>query len=102
MKDGIDARVTITGSSRAASNTEGIYQKWIEKVADQEVFISSTLRSRKPLAFCAGSACCRDLVIKISSLNADVCHGGLVDLMDRTVRGESVLKGERACNLPIL
>lgn len=102
MKDGIDARVTITGSSRAASNTEGIYQKWIEKVADQEVFISSTLRSRKSLAFCAGSACCRDLVIKISSLNADVCHGGLVDLMDRTVRGESVLKGERACNLPIL
>jgi hypothetical protein len=102
MKDGIDTRVTITGSTRAASNTEGIYQKWIEKVADREVFISSTLRSRKSLAFCAGSTCCRDLVIKIPSSSADVCHGGLVDLMDRTARRKSVLKGERACNLPIL
>jgi hypothetical protein len=36
-----------------------------------------------------------DLVFKIPSLNEDVYHGSLVDLMDRTVRGESVLKGKK-------
>jgi hypothetical protein len=95
MRDGIGVRVTITGSCTAASKTEGIYQKWVEKVADREVFISSTLRSGRSLACCAGSACCRGLVSKIPSLNEDVCNGGLVDLMDWTVRGESVLKGKK-------
>jgi hypothetical protein len=102
MKDGIDARVTIIGSSTAASKREGIYQEWVEKVADREVFISSTLRSCRSLALYAGSSCCRNLVTKTPSSNADICHGGLVDLMDRTVRGESVLKEEKACNLLIL
>ena len=37
----------MTGSCTAATKTEGIYQKWVEKVADREVFISSTLRSGK-------------------------------------------------------
>ena len=95
MRDGIGVRVTITGSCTAASKTEDIYQKWAEKVADREVFISSTLRSGRSLTCCAGSACCRGLVSKVPSLNEDVCHGGLVDLMDLMVRGEFVLKGKK-------